>query len=399
MDDPTSQVDDTKTRDRLNFTYNNDAEPFASMLQWGSDIRKLPTFKKSDRGGWYYDPFLSTEKKKVTIGRADDGRTAAKDMAITCIDALYAIRNWEVPSGYTPKLGRDSSQNRNQARGTAGITFKSKGFGWVSIQIGKESGYGSDAEAWFARITIPTAVATALTRQSVLLQDIGCTFNATWNTSEDLRAEDITSAFFKDPIAEFENLSTMFKRMVVLDQQHISVKTKHILKWVKGLEWEGTYDEQKFVEASRNPYEQVYDSGTSRGTDTSAVATIEYSVDKAILMMSAAYRAVAVREGAREAIDTMNEAFNHIGVKFEPTFTRQLTADGERRWEQVVEGVKIVVPKGTGNGSHNREGHTITIRHDGVAVECGYVNDEASYIDDQSRQALSDIEAMMKDMS
>ena len=375
------------------------AEPFASIITFPRGyIGTIPSVKASKRGGWIYHPLQGTEKKPVTLGRADVGREKAANLIEFLIEQTYEINNWEVPFSAVPSV---TVHNVNNARGNGGrdgayVTFPVNNYGYMKLGVGKErSHWNSSGKTWDFELILPTAIVTALSKQVVTVKDAASTIRVNIPDSDDV--PQISDLFIKEPLTGFADAMLKYGEDVGVVQSYNrqvinDIPTSEIVDMLLKLEPTYEFDEKRWSVAatdwrSTEFYHQNQD-GSQGGLEAA------YQIDKRFLMASPKYRTVEVDKAFVNSAETLKAAFEAMGVDVEIETSYDVGMDGMRH--TTVSGIEINIPAGKGGDKHNRDGHSFTITQTGVTVKCGYEENEERYIDDASRQALSDMKNLLE---
>lgn len=384
----------------LRWSRSKVADPFTSILTFPRGyVGTIPSVKSSMRGGWVYHPVESTEKKPVTLGRAEEGRDKAANLIEFLISQTYEANNWEIPINAVPRVEVDDVANAEKStkNNGAAIVFPVKNYGYMKLAVSQEHGWGrTNNKSWFFEMALPTVIVTSLSRQIVTLRDkstiirVNVVDKESINSISDLFINDIIGGYTEalEKYAEKTGKVQTFNRNITVNEIQVS----DIVDMLQRLEPLYDFKKERWTEATNSWKATEYFANNPDGSRGPLEA--EYQISKGFLMSAPEYRTVAVTQAFTRSAETLKEAFETIGMEVEILTSTDLGIDGE--YHTTVTGIKVSIPPGMGGDRHNRDGHVFTLTNSRVEIECGYVTNEERYIDDASRQALSDMKNLLE---
>ncbi|RKX65903.1 MAG: hypothetical protein DRP42_04100 [Tenericutes bacterium] len=374
------------------------AEPFVSVLTFPKGyIGTIPSVRASKRGGWIYHPLEGTDKKPVTLGRADEGREKAANLIEFLVKQTYETNNWDIPINAVPPVSADEA-DKSWGREGAAVVFPVKNYGYVKLGISQErSTWNSTDKSWHFDMSIPTVIATALAKQVIELTDVSMGISVDLTDTKDIEA--VSDMFISNPLLGYAKALERFGNSTGTIKTYNrranlgEIPVMDIVDMLEHLEPIYGFVPERWTEASESWSGAEFHAKNPDGTEGSLEAG--YTISKAFLMASPKYRTVKVNQSFVDTAETLKVAFEALGVEFEILTSTNKPLNGGS-YETVIDGIEISVPAGKGGDRHNREGHTFKITNTGIKVKCGYVTNEENYIDDASRQALSDMKTLLE---
>lgn len=350
------------------------AEPFATLLQWKSGrTLEVPTLTMAKRGGWVYKPEDMQTKKDKHFGRGEKGRITAHRHLRETVREAYEEEGWEFPTKIAPEISQSdgnvtSGYYSNFHSSYAWMTR----YGWTSTGI-KLSGYQVDElSVW---TMVPTALLIHLyddtsmpvQRSSVKIE---------WRPA--IGTEDVSKfieTWIEDPyeaITFFPNINGQWQ-LPFRDHDTPPIANAKLAR---------IFQELEPTEPFAPNWQQAADA--YRGIEDGNGWMHDITTD--FMLKSARYRTEVINKSAQKSVEALGAVLREAGVKMEM----------DTGYDGTFRSLAFVI-KGDGHSKHNRDGHTIVIRPNGIEVECGYVTNESNYVHDQSRQALGEIAKLLNE--
>jgi hypothetical protein len=381
-------------------------------LTWGSDTFAIPVIEVGINGHVYIPKVLKQrypdefpDKKRTTFGRGVDYQEQAMGLNLRYVTDLLNEHNWEPPD----KIGKPVMQPHGGISASNGltVTWWNETWGYVSLGVGMTIPRYYERHPPSARWELkahPLAIALAGGRGTpgaVTGRPFG-SVSITQNPGLASKADKFhihnTDPVTGEQEANFDIVTDAMRKFVESPWSNSFQGAK--ADWRRWVEtnlappdgWE-SLDNLEYHGYAAQVITTEHRKGTTSDAPVKWVMLQTNVTGSAHLYSESKLNTVIVEN--MNALQRMFTAFELQGVKF--SIDTMFGADGTQfAGKQVVRGFTLKLPadKKTKGQEHP---HEISVSAEGITVDCGYINDEARFVDYQKRHMKDVLSAMQDD--